>query len=61
MKNPIPSSSLFYTPSLEELQAQIETLPKKDRALVYNYVMQTLNACNRLVEDEFAILSVQEQ
>lgn len=52
MQNPIPRSGLFATPRLEQLQAQIETLPAKDRALVYAYVMQTLNACNQLVDEQ---------
>lgn len=55
MKNPIPRSGLFATPSLEQLQAQIETLPSKDRALVYNFVMQTLNACNQLVDEQLTL------
>lgn len=52
VENPIPRSNLFHTPDLAELQAVIETLPKRDRALVYAFVMQTLNACNQLVEDQ---------
>lgn len=52
VQNPIPRSGFFATPSLEDLQARIESLPNEDRALVYTYVMQTLNACNKLVEDE---------
>jgi hypothetical protein len=49
--NPIPKSGFFATPTLEVLQARIESLPNEERALVYTYVMQTLNACNQLVED----------
>ena len=52
MTNPIPFTGFFATPTLSELQARIEALPAKDRALVYTYVMQTLNACHALVEDE---------
>ena len=52
VQNPIPRSGFFATPSLEELQANIESLPNADRALVYTFVMQTLNACNKLVEDK---------
>jgi hypothetical protein len=51
--NPIPFCGIFATPTLAELLAQIEVLPAKDKALVYTYVMQTLNACHSLVEDEF--------
>ena len=52
VQNPIPRSGFFATPTLEDLQSCIEALPSKERALVYTYVMQTLNACNQLVEDE---------
>ena len=52
VSNPIPKSGFFATPTLEDLQARIESLPSKERALVYTYVMQTLNACNQLVEDK---------
>jgi hypothetical protein len=51
VQNPIPKSGFFATPTLEDLQARIESLPNEERALVYTYVMQTLNACNKLVED----------
>jgi hypothetical protein len=51
VENPIPRSGFFATPSLEELMARIESLPSEERALVYTFVMQTLNACNQLVED----------
>jgi len=50
--NPIPKSGFFATPTLEDLQTRIESLPSAERALVYTYVMQTLNACNQLVEDK---------
>lgn len=53
MKNPIPFSGFFHTPTLAELQAKVESLPSKERAEVYTYVMMTLNACHALVEDEF--------
>jgi len=52
VKNPIPRSGLFATRTLSEIQAEIETLPATQKALVYTYVMATLNACNQLVEDE---------
>jgi hypothetical protein len=52
VQNPIPKSGFFATPTLEALQARIEGLPSAERALVYAYVMQTLNACNQLVEDK---------
>ena len=53
MTNPIPFSGFFKTPTLAELQERVEGLPAKDRAMVYTYVMMTLNACHALVEDEF--------
>ena len=52
VKNPIPRSGLFATPTLEDLQAGIEGLSPKEKAVVYKYVMLTLNACNKLVQDE---------
>lgn len=52
MNNPIPRSGLFATPTLAEIQADIETLPATQKALVYSYVMATLNACHQLVEEE---------
>ena len=51
VKNPIPKSGFFATRTLAEIQAEIETLPATQKALVYTYVMATLNACNQLVED----------
>ena len=52
VNNPIPRSGFFATPTLEDLQDQIEALPKDQRALVWIYVMQTLNACHQIVEDK---------
>jgi len=57
MTNPIPRCGLFATPTLEQLQTSIEALPKKDQALVYQYVMQTLNACNQLVEQSTQLVA----
>lgn len=53
MQNPIPFSGFFHTPTLADLQARVESLPAKERAMVYSYVMMTLNACHAIVEDEF--------
>ena len=52
MNNPIPRSRFFATRSLEDIQADIEGLPAKEKALVYQYVMMTLNACHELVREE---------
>ena len=39
VENPIPFSAFFYTPSsFAELQERIESLPAKERALVYTFV-----------------------
>lgn len=51
MKNPIPRSNLFATRTLPEIQADIESLPAKEKALVYSYVMATLNACHVLADE----------
>lgn len=52
MKNPIPHSNLFATPeSYADLEACIESLPKKDKALAYTYVMMALNLSHKMVEE----------
>lgn len=48
MQNPIPCSGLFATRTLQEIQADIDSLPPREKALVYSYVMATLNACHVL-------------
>ena len=52
VENPIPSSKLFVTPTLETIAEQIERLPAKEKANAYLIFQMTLNACNKLVEDE---------
>jgi hypothetical protein len=52
VENPIPKSNLFVTPSLEEIQKFISTMPSKEQANMQMLFMFTLNACNKLVEDE---------
>jgi hypothetical protein len=52
VNNPIPKSDFWATYSLEEVQDQIESLSKPERALVWHYVMLTLNACHKEVEDK---------
>jgi hypothetical protein len=52
VQNPIPKSNLFTTPTLEEVQKFISTLPSKEQANAQMLFMFTLNACNQLVEDE---------
>ena len=51
MTNPIPKYNLFGTPTMADLQAGIEALSPKERALVWRYVMMTINACHALVEE----------
>lgn len=52
VENPIPKSNLFTTPTLEEIQKFISGLPTKEQANAQMLFMFTLNACNKLVEDE---------
>jgi hypothetical protein len=52
VKNPIPRSGLFATPALEQISNQIEGFPAEQKAQMYLVFQLTLNACNKLVEDE---------
>ena len=52
VKNPIPRSGLFATPTLEQISNQIEGFPAEQKAQLYLVFQLTLNACNKLVEDE---------
>ena len=52
VKNPIPRSGLFATPTLEQISNQIEGFPAEQKAQLYLGFQLTLNACNKLVEDE---------
>lgn len=53
VNNPIPKSGLFATPSLEVIAEQIERIPdNREKANAYLIFQMTLNACNKLVEDE---------
>jgi hypothetical protein len=52
MSNPIPCSSLFYTPqSLADLDERIKMLAPDEQGLVYRYVMETFNLSYKLIED----------
>ena len=51
VNNPIPYSGLFTEPTLDEIQALIESMPRAHRANAYLVMMYTLNQCHRLVED----------
>jgi hypothetical protein len=50
--NPIPRSGLFVTTTLGVIQEMVETLPAKQKADAYLIMQLTLNACNRLVQEE---------
>jgi hypothetical protein len=52
IENPIPRSNLFASPTLEQIQEQIELMPSKEKATMYLVFQMTMNACNKLVEDE---------
>lgn len=53
MRNPLPKSTLYYTPNtLEELDERIQNMPQKDRALIYHFVMMTINTCHKLVDEQ---------
>jgi hypothetical protein len=52
INNPIPRSGLFATKSLAEIQEFIECFPAKQKAELYMVMQFTLNACNKIVEDE---------
>ena len=51
VENPIPYSGLFTEPTLEEIQALIQSMPRTHRANAYMVMMYTMNRCHRLVED----------
>jgi hypothetical protein len=51
VKNPIPRSNLFASPTLEQIQEQIERMPSKEKATMYLVFQMTMNACNQLVEE----------
>ena len=52
VQNPIPRSGFFATPTLEQISDQIEGYPAEQKAQMYLVMQLTLNACNKLVEDE---------
>ena len=53
MINPIPKSGLFVTSTLDVIAEQIERIvDKTEKANMYMVFQMTLNACNKLVEEE---------
>jgi hypothetical protein len=55
MKNPIPHSSLFTCPSIEEIQSLIASFPRKEQANANLVLMFTLNACHDLVKEQMEV------
>lgn len=54
IENPIPRSGLFATPTLGQIQSQIEGFPAEQKAQLYLVMQLTLNACHKLVEESTA-------
>jgi len=52
VQNPIPRNNFFTSPSLGEIQALIDSLPRSQRANAHLIMTYTLNACYQLVEDK---------
>jgi len=52
VKNPIPCSGLFATPTLDQIANQIDGFPAETKAQLYLVMQLTLNACHKIVEDE---------
>jgi len=51
INNPIPKCDMWATYSLEDLQTMLNKLSGAERAMATHFVMLTLNACNKSVED----------
>ena len=55
MKNPIPRSGMFVTPTNEQdLYDRIEQLNGEQRALAWQFAMYTFYLCHKMVKDELA-------
>ena len=61
MKNPIPHSNLFTTPTLEEVQKFIDALPTKEKANANLVLMFTLNATHKMVEDAIELAEIHKE
>lgn len=58
MKNPIPHSGMFVTPTSEQdLFDRIEQLSGPERALAFQYAMYTFNLCHALVAEQLRAAS----
>ena len=51
ISNPIPKCDMWATYSLKDLQTMLNKLSGAERALATHFVILTLNACNKSVED----------
>lgn len=54
IKNPVPKSGVFATPTLERLVSMVESMNGSDKANAYTIMVMTMNACHQLVEEELA-------
>ena len=53
VENPIPKTKLFASPTLEQIQEQIDRLPNPEmRSTASMVFVMTMNACHDLVENE---------
>jgi len=53
VKNPIPKTGLWASPTLAQLQEQIDKHPNaQEKALMSTLFILTMNACHDLVEDK---------
>jgi hypothetical protein len=53
MKNPVPTSRLFYTPESEqELLERIQQFPQAERAIAFQIAMMAFNLSHKLVAEE---------
>ena len=52
MTDPIPHSSLFYTPqSTYELDCMIKSLSREEQAIAYRYTMLAFNLAHKLTQE----------
>ena len=61
MKNPIPHSNLFVTPTLAEVQKFIAGLPSKEQANANLIFMFTLNSAHQLVKDAIELNEIHKE
>ena len=59
VKNPIPKSDLFTSPSLAQIQEFISQLPSKEQANANLVFMFTINACHQMHQHRPASYRVQ--